>query len=251
MEAMHDTVAVAAPQQRPFAGHSRTERYAQLHRRYPSIDYLRRRARRHIPHFAFEYSDGGSGQDDAGIRRNWAAFDAIELVPRYGVMPSPPPCDVELFGRCYAAPIGVAPMGGPSIVWPGADLHFARAAQRARIPYTLGTAGGATIEEVAEVAPDVFWFQLYRFARNGHAIGLDLVRRAEAAGCRTLVLTLDLPMRTTRPREMATGIFGAFPPDFSILMQIARTRTTRCPHGRRGAHGRNPAPRRAAVLNRR
>ena len=148
------------------------------------------RARR-IPHFAFEYADGGAGNDDAGISRNWAALDAVELVPRYGVMPSLPPCDVELFGRRYSAPIGVAPMGGPAIVWPGADLHLARAAQRARIPYTLGTAGGATIEQIAEVAPDVFWFQLYRFARNGHAIGLDLVRRAEAAGCRTLVLTLD------------------------------------------------------------
>ena len=45
---------------------------------------------------------------------------------------------------------------------------------------------------------------------NGHAVGLDLVRRAEAAGCRTLVLTLDVPVRTTRPREVATGIAGAF-----------------------------------------
>jgi L-lactate dehydrogenase (cytochrome) len=219
---MHDTTAVAPTPPLSFAGHSGNPRYAELHRHYPSIDYLRRRARRHIPHFAFEYADGGSGKDDAGIRRNWAAFDAIELVPRYGVMPALPSCEVELFGRRYAAPIGVAPMGGPSIVWPGADIHLARAAQHARIPYTLGTAGGATIEQIAEVAPDVFWFQLYRFANNGHAIGIDLVRRAEAAGCRTLVLTLDLPVRTTRPREAATGIAGAFNFDLGILMQIAR-----------------------------
>ena len=188
----------------------------------PSIDYLRRRARTHIPHFAFEYSDGGSGKDDAGIKRNWAAFDAIEIVPRYGVMPSLPPCDIELFGRRYSAPIGVAPMGGPSIIWPGGDVHLARAAQRARIPYTLSTAGGATIEEIAAVAPDVFWFQLYRLAANGHAVGLDLVRRAEAVGCRALVLTLDVPVRTTRPREVATGIAGAFNIDLAILAQILR-----------------------------
>ncbi len=219
---MHEPAAAVAAQHRPFAGHSGNPRYAELHRHYPSIDYLRRRARRRIPHFAFEYADGGAGNDDAGIRRNWAALDAIELVPRYGVMPSLPSCDVELFGRSYSAPIGVAPMGGPAIVWPGADLHLARAAQHARIPYTLGTAGGATIEQIAEVAPDVFWFQLYRFARNGHAIGLDLVRRAEAAGCRTLVLTLDLPVRTTRPREATTGIAGAFRLEPGILMQIAR-----------------------------
>jgi (S)-mandelate dehydrogenase len=219
---MHDTTAMAAPPQKSPAGYSRNPRFAQLHRHYPSIDYLRRRARRHIPHFAFEYADGGSGIDDAGIRRNWAALDAVELVPRYGVMPELPPCDVELFGRRYSAPIGVAPMGGPSIIWPGGDLHLARAAQRARIPYTLSTAGGATIEQIARVAPDVFWFQLYRLAKDQHAIGLDLVARAEAAGCRTLVLTLDVPVRTTRPREAATGIAGAFNVNPAILSQIAR-----------------------------
>jgi L-lactate dehydrogenase (cytochrome) len=219
---MHDTTAIVPPQEKLPVSYSRNPRYAELHRHYPTTDYLRRRARRHIPHFAFEYSDGGSGKDDAGIRRNWAALDAVELVPRYGVMPTLPPCDVELFGRRYAAPIGVAPMGGPSIIWPGGDTHLARAAQRARIPYTLSTAGGATIEQIAEVAPDVFWFQLYRLANNEHAIGFDLVRRAEAAGCRTLVLTLDVPVRTTRPREVATGIAGAFNVDLAILSQIMR-----------------------------
>src|ERR1700749_3086143 len=179
-------------------------------RHYPTIDYLRRGARRRIPHFAFEYADGGSGKDDAGIRRNWAALDAIELVPRYGVMPSLPACDVELFGRRYNAPVGVAPMGGPSIIWPGGDLHLARAAQRAGIPYALSTAGGASIEDVARVAPDVFWFQLYRLPADDHAVSRDLVKRAEAVGCPTLVLTLDVPVRTTRPREVATGSAGAF-----------------------------------------
>ena len=55
-----------------------------------------------------------------------------------------------------------------------------------------------------------------------HAVGLDLVNRAEAAGCRTLVLTLDVPVRTTRPREVATGIAGAFNVNLAILSQIAR-----------------------------
>jgi L-lactate dehydrogenase (cytochrome) len=215
---MHDTTAIAAPQ--PVAVYRRSPRYAQLHRHYPSIDYLRRRARRHIPHFAFEYADGGSGNEDAGIRRNWAALDAVELVPRYGVMPTLPTCEVELFGRRYNAPIGVAPMGGPSIIWPGGDLHLARAAQRAGIPYALSTAGGATIEDVARAAPDVFWFQLYRLPANGHAVSLDLVRRAEAAGCRTLMLTLDVPVRTTRPREVATGIAASFNLNLSTLTQI-------------------------------
>ncbi len=128
---MHDTTAIklaepgaTQPQTSHYGGANGNPRYAALYRHYPTIDYLRRAARRKLPHFAFEYSDGGSGKDDAGIRRNWAALDAVEMVPRYGVMPSLPPCDVELFGRRYAAPIGIAPMGGPAIVWPGADKHL-------------------------------------------------------------------------------------------------------------------------------
>ncbi len=223
---MHDTTALAPSQPapaptKPYAGKNANPRYAELYRHYPTIDYQRRAARRRLPHFAFEYCDGGSGKDDAGIRRNWAALDAVELVPRYGVMPSLPPCEVELFGRRYAAPIGIAPMGGPAIVWPGADIHLARAAQRARIPYTLGTVGCATIEKIAEVAPDVFWFQLYRAARNNHAIGFDLVRRASAAGCHALMLTLDVPVRTTRAREVVVGLGGAFDPDLKTMLQMA------------------------------
>ena len=221
--AMHDaTVLVVGPQD-PGIGYRPNPRFAQLQRRYPTVDYLRRRARTRVPHFAFEYGDGGAGRDDAGVRRNWAALDAIELVPRYGVMPTLPPCEVELFGRRYAAPFGVAPMGGPGIVWPGADIYLARAAQRARIPYMCSTVAGAPIERLAEIAPDVFWFQLYRAARNDHAIGLDLVRRFEAAGGRTLVLTMDVPVRTTRTREVATGIAGSFRLNFNIVTQIVRS----------------------------
>src|SRR5580700_7663246 len=217
---MHDTTAIATPQTKPRAGKNTNPRYAELYRRYPTIDYLRRRARERLPHFAFEYSDGGSGKDDAGIKRNWAALDAVELVPRYGVMPSLPPCDVELFGRRYAAPIGIAPMGGPAIVWPGADMLLARAAQRARIPYTLGMAGGATIEDIAEVAPDVFWLQLYRFAGDNHAIGFDVLRRAAATECSTIILTLDVPVRTTRAREVVVGLGGSFQPDLRMMLQM-------------------------------
>jgi (S)-mandelate dehydrogenase len=218
---MHDTTAIIAPQSLPIVGKNSNPRYTELYRRYPTIDYLRRAARRKLPHFAFEYGDGGSGKDDAGIKRNWTALDAVELVPRYGVSPSLPPCDVELFGRRYAAPTGIAPMGSPAIVWPGADRHLARAAQRARVPYVLGMAGGTTIEEISEIAPDVCWFQLYRAANNDHAIGFDLLRRAAATECNALVLTLDVPVRTTRAREVVVGLGGAFRPDLKMLAQMA------------------------------
>jgi (S)-mandelate dehydrogenase len=217
---MHDTTALPRP---ATAASDYTPadnpRFVKLHRRFPTVAYLRRHARRHVPGFAFEYLDGGAGSD-GGIARNWRALDAVELLPRYGVTTALPPVGIELFGKHYAAPIGVAPMGGPSLVWPAADQHLAAACQRANLPYTLGLVGGMTVERAAEIAPDVLWFQLYRCSRNEHAIGFDLVKRAEACGVNVLVLTLDVPVRTTRSREVAVGITSPFKPDLRMLAGI-------------------------------
>jgi (S)-mandelate dehydrogenase len=216
---MHDITAIAAA----TPGSTRSPNFLKHQRWYPTIYDLRHGAQRRLPHFAFEYGDGGAGAD-TGIRRNWSALDAVELVPRYGVMPKLPPVEVELFGRRYSAPLGIAPMGSPIVVWPGADKLFAKAAQRARVPYTLGVAGGATIEEIAAIAPDVFWLQLYRFAKNEHAIGFELVKRAEAAGAHALMLTLDVPVRTVRSREVKVGLGGggAFKPDWRMVMGMVK-----------------------------
>lgn len=212
---MHDMTKKkeAAP---PVSQHPNFEKH-QKH--YPTSAWLRRRAPRNVPLFAYEYGDTGAG-NDVGIAHNWAAFDNIKIVPRYGVMPSLPPVNVKLFGRSYSAPIGIAPMGGPSLVWPGADLLMAKAAQRARIPYTLSVAGGATIEQAAEAAPDVFWLQLYRFWHDDHKIGFDLVRRAQAVDAKVLTLTLDVPVRTTRSRETYAGLAGEFHPNLRMLYEM-------------------------------
>src|SRR5947209_15686146 len=212
---MHDVTALAHADAKPYTP-AHNPAFIELHRRFPTIAYLRQRARRRLPRFAFEYLDGGAGAD-GGIARSWNALDAVELVPRYGITTALPPVDIELFGKRYAAPIGVAPMGGPSIVWPGADQFLAAAAQRARVPYTLGLVGGMTVERAAEIAPDVLWFQLYRCSRNEHAIGYDLVRRADAAGVHVLMLTLDVPVRTTRSREVAAGVTSPSRPDLRMV----------------------------------
>lgn len=170
--------------------------------RYPTIEDLRKRARRRVPRFAFDYVDGAAGAGETCKTRNAAALDAVELVPRYGVENFTADTEVELFGRRYAAPVAIAPMGLPGLVWPGGEEALARAAQAARIPFILSSAAGATIERVAELAPDCTWFQLYRMPRNELAINFDLVRRAEAVGVQALMLTLDVPARTKRPREL-------------------------------------------------
>src|SRR6266487_1896433 len=100
---MHDTTALVRPAA-PAYTPADNPRFLKLHRRFPTVAYLRQHARRHVPRFAFEYLDGGAGAD-GGIARNWRALDAVELVPRYGVTTALPPVAVELFGRPYSAPI--------------------------------------------------------------------------------------------------------------------------------------------------
>src|SRR6266516_2015126 len=201
---MHDMTGLVRPAKDYTP--SDNPRFLELHRRFPTIAYLRQHARRKVPSFAFEYMDGGAGAD-GGIARNWNALDAVELVPRYGVTTVLPP-------------VGVDPMGGPSIVWPGADQCLAAACQRANLPYVLGLVGGMTLEHAAEIAPDVLWFQLYRCWRNEHAIGFDLLRRAQAVGVHVMVLTIDVPVRTTRPREVKAGITSPFRPDLRMIAGI-------------------------------
>lgn len=177
---------------------------------FPTTADLRVAARKRLPHFAFEFSDGGAGGADSNIKRNWASLDGVELIPRYGVVGFPPTCETVLLGRSYAAPIGIAPMGIPSLAFPGADQAIAEAAQSARVPYVLGLLAGITIEHAAKLAPDVLWFQLYRCYRDNHRIGMDLLHRAEASGAHALMLTMDTPVRTVRPREVKSGITGSF-----------------------------------------
>jgi isopentenyl diphosphate isomerase/L-lactate dehydrogenase-like FMN-dependent dehydrogenase len=212
---MHDMTAKKAA----LTAHQPHSKFEKYHRLFPTTAWMRRKAPRNVPLFAFEYGDTGAG-NDVGIADNWAAFDAIKIASRYGRVVTPPPVEVELFGRRYNAPIGIAPMGAPSLVWPGADILMAKAAQRARVPYCLSTAGGNTIEEAAEMAPDVFWLQLYRFWRDDHKIGFDLVRRAQAAEAKVLALTLDVPVRTTRSRETYAGLANEFHPTARMAYEM-------------------------------
>ena len=212
---MHDMTAKKAA----LTAYTPHPNFAKHHKLFPTTAWLRRKAPKNIPLFAFEYGDTGAG-NDVGIQHNWAAFDDIKITPRYGKVVTPPPVEVEIFGRRYNAPIGIAPMGAPALVWPGADALMAKAAQRARVPYALSTAGGATIEEAAKNAPDVFWLQLYRFWRDDHKMGFDLVRRAQDAGALVLALTLDVPVRTTRSRETYAGLANEFRPNARMLYEM-------------------------------
>jgi (S)-mandelate dehydrogenase len=205
---------------KPLEEAKHAARAKRLQQRFPTVDDLRARARRRVPRFAFDFVDGGANEETC-VTRNRAAFQGVELLPRYCIEAKGTSTEVELFGARYAAPIGISPMGSPGLMWPGADEYLARAAQAARIPFVLSTPANASIERIAELAPDMFWFQLYRFPHNDHAITFDLVRRADAAGARVLVPTVDSAGKSKRPRDIKNGVALPFPITLRNAWQVA------------------------------
>lgn len=174
-----------------------------------NVDDLRRLARRRLPRILFDYIDGGAG-DDAGVRRNRAAFEAYRLRPRYLVDVSERSLATSLWGQRFAAPFGIAPVGLVGLFHPDGELLLAQAARDAGVPFILSGASIATIEDVARIAPEHAWYQLYP-ARE-QRISLDMLRRATQAGVGVLVLTVDLPIPARRERDVRNGF------DFAIRM---------------------------------
>jgi (S)-mandelate dehydrogenase len=167
-----------------------------------SIDHLREMARRHLPRLVFDYIEGGA-EDERGLKRNLDSFAKHRLLPRYLVDVSQRDQSATLFGRSYSGAFGIAPVGLSGFARPGADLMLAKAAAAANIPFVLSGAGCASIEEVARVAPHHTWSQLY-VARE-QRISDDIVRRAHDTGIEVLVLTVDVPIRAKRERDIRNG----------------------------------------------
>ncbi|MGC4025213.1 MAG: alpha-hydroxy acid oxidase [Mesorhizobium sp.] len=185
---------------------------------------MRECARAKLPRIAFDYIDGGV-HDERGLEVNRRAFDRYSLMPRYLVDVAKPDQSVEIFGRTYSSPVGVAPMGIAGFFRPGADLMLARAAAASKVPYVMSSASCDFIEAAAEVAPGNVWFQVYG-TRNPE-ITDDLVARAAAARAHVLVLTVDTPTVAGRERNHRNGFKRPVKMTPSIIMQgVARPRWT-------------------------
>lgn len=176
--------------------------------RYPSIAYMEARARARIPRYAWDYMMGGIGEE-AGVARNRRELSAVTLCPRYlDEMPAPPDLTTRLFGRDWAAPFGVAPVGFGGLIWPRAPQYLAAAAKAAGIPFALSTVSTASLEEIAGIAGENAWFQLY--AMSDDAMNRAILGRARAAGYSVLVVTVDVPKKMRRDHDMRNG-FGIPP----------------------------------------
>ncbi|QKR99930.1 alpha-hydroxy-acid oxidizing protein [Sphingomonas sp. CL5.1] len=168
-----------------------------------SINDLRRLARKRVPPFVFQPMEQGTG-DGRGAIASVAAFDRRRLQSRLTEEPVTVDLSTTIFGRRYAAPIGISAIGYAGKMWPGADVALAEAAVAADVPFILSVGTVADVETIARIAPGRIWQQLY--SARDPAITDDFICRAENCGVEVLVHTIDMPVSPASDYVTATGI---------------------------------------------
>ncbi len=187
-------------------------------RRFASVEDLRKAARRRVPRMFYDYVDGGSWTEST-YRANAADLQRIRLRQRVAVDVSGRSTRATMAGEEVAMPVAVSPTGLTGMTWPNGEILVLKACEAFGIPYTLSTVSIASIEDLAAVATRPFWFQLY-VIRDRDFIE-RLLRRAEAAGVETLVLTLDLQMVGQRHKDIHNGLSSPPRPTLRNLANLA------------------------------
>jgi isopentenyl diphosphate isomerase/L-lactate dehydrogenase-like FMN-dependent dehydrogenase len=147
-------------------------------------------ARERLPAAHFGYLATGV-DDDATLRANREGFSKFQIRPRRLVDVATVDTSVELFGQTWKSPIVLAPAGSQKAFHPDGEIAAARAAGARRHLQILSTGSTSSLEAVRAAHGGPLWFQLY--PTDTWRITQALVKRAEAAGCPVLVLTVDLP----------------------------------------------------------
>lgn len=169
-----------------------------------ALDY-RRLAQRRLPRFLFDYIDGAAG-DELTLAANVADLAALRLRQRVLVNVESVDTRTTLAGEDCAMPLALAPVGMAGMMARRGEAQAVRAANAAGVPFTLSTVGICPLDEVRAASTKPFWFQLYMI--RDRALIVALLERAWAAGCRTLVFTIDLPIPGMRHRDTRNGIGG-------------------------------------------
>jgi L-lactate dehydrogenase (cytochrome) len=166
-----------------------------------SLDDFEVAARSLLPRLIHGFIAGGA-ETEAGLRDNRAAFQDYAFVPRVLVNVKERVQRVNLFGRDYAAPFGIAPIGAAALCGYRADIAMARAAAAAGLPMVLSGSSLIPLEAVRAEGPTA-WYQLYV---PGDAARIEpVIDRALAAGYDTIVVTADVPVAANRENNLRNG----------------------------------------------
>ncbi len=174
-----------------------------------STNDYRRLAEKRLPRNLFDYIDGGA-YGETTLRANTQDLATLRLHQRVMHDVSKIDTSTDLFGESLNIPLGLAPIGLAGMMARRAEVQAVRAAEKAGIPFCLSTVSICSLEEVAKAATKPFWFQLYMMRDRGYVRGL--LERAKAAGCKTLVFTVDLAVVGARYRDIRNGLAGGLGP---------------------------------------
>lgn len=169
-----------------------------------SKDY-REAARRRLPPFLFHYIDGGA-YDEATLKHNVEDLSKIALRQRILKNMSDLTINTELFGEQLSMPLALSPVGLTGMYARRGEVQAAKAADNKGIPFTMSTVSVCPIEEVVPAIKRPMWFQLYVLRDRGFM--KNVLERAKAAGCSTLVFTVDMPVPGARYRDAHSGMSG-------------------------------------------
>jgi L-lactate dehydrogenase (cytochrome) len=175
-----------------------------------------------VPRPFFEYIENAS-YDGLTKRANRRDLDELKFRQRVMRSVAGRSFEVTMLGERVAMPVGLAPAGLAGGIHVNGEIAGARAAQSFGVPFCLSTMSIDSIEDVAGATGRPFWFQLYLM--KDRAFTRSLLDRAAAAGCRVLVLTMDLHVEAQRNRDLKNG-FG-IPPKLTfgnVASVLARPR---------------------------
>ncbi len=183
-----------------------------------TIAELKTLAQRRVPKMFFQYADSGSWTEST-YHANEADFAKIKLRQRVLVDMSDRSLATTMVGQKASMPVALAPTGLTGMQHADGEMLAARAAEEFGIPFTLSTMSICSIEDIASVTKQPFWFQLY--VMKDRDFVLNLIQRAKAAKCSALVLTADLQILGQRHNDIRNGLSA--PPKMTVknLWQMA------------------------------
>ena len=176
-----------------------------------SIADLRRLAKRRLPRAVFDYADGAA-EDEVTARRNEAAFEDYELLPRVLRDVSSVDLSTTVLGTPVLMPVLLAPTGMTRLFHHDGETAAARAAHRAGVVYTLSSLSTVSIEDLVEASDGPRWFQIYVWKDRG--LVREFFDRCRAAGYDALMLTVDMPVLGQRERDLRNGM--TIPPSLTL-----------------------------------
>ena len=182
------------------------------------IEDLRRLHRRRVPRMFYDYVDVGAWTGGT-YRANRADFERILLRQRVARNIESRTLATTMLGQPVSMPLALAPVGLLGMQHPDGEIHAARAAHSAGVPFTLSTMSMCSLEDIAQATGAPFWFQLYTL-RDEEFLE-NILDRARRAGVTALVLTLDLTIQGQRHKDLKNRMTA--PPRLTLpnLIDIA------------------------------